>query len=217
MRLPNDEERHAIVGSTGSGKTQFGVWSLSMRSFDRIPWIIVDFKHDSLIGDIPRLTEIDVTGRIPKHRGLYVVRPTPADIDDGLVTTFLFNVWERERTGLFIDEGYMINRLDKGLRTVLTQGRSKRIPVISLSQRPAHISPWLLSESEFKTVFYLEHPADIDRMNEWMPQNDASKLPDYHSYWYQRDGRIFKRMLPCPNKDEIIENFKRRNVRRWFL
>jgi DNA helicase HerA-like ATPase len=217
LRRPGDSDRHAIVGRTGSGKTIFGLWQLSGRSFDRMPWIIVDFKRDEHIARIPRLTEIDVTGSIPKRRGLYVVRPTPTDIDAGVVTEFLFRVWDRERTGLFIDEGYMLPPRDRGLRTVLTQGRSKRIPMISLSQRPAFISPWLLSESEFITAFSLKHPADIERMQDWMPPCDPSTLEPHHCYWYTLHGDEFASFGPCPGPDEVMELFDARRVRRWFL
>lgn len=216
--FPDDTQRHVIVGTTGSGKTTFGAWCLSMRRYDKMPWLLIDFKHDPLIEKIPRLEEIGVRDRIPSQPGLYVVRPLPGEIDDGDVTELLFRVWEKERTGLFFDEGYMIPRLDKGLRTVLTQGRSKQIPIISLSQRPAFISPFLLSESEFKTVFYLDHPADIDRMNEWMPYCDPSTLPDHYSYWYGRKGRQFATLAPCPNEAEILNRFDARRVprRSWL-
>ena len=217
LRFPDDTERHAIVGMTGTGKTTFGLWCLSKRAYHVRPWVIIDFKCETIIADIPRVEEIDIAGKVPKRKGLYVVRPTPSDIDDGLVTDFLFRVWERENTGLFIDEGYMIPRLDKGLRTVLTQGRSKHIPIISLSQRPAFISPFLLSESEYKSTFYLGHPADIERMNEWQPPCLPQELPDHHSYWYGMKGRQFARLGPCPPASEILNTFDDRVVRRWYI
>ena len=217
MRLPNATERHAIIGTTGSGKTVFGLWCLSHRNYHEMPWIIYDFKRDDNIAQIPRLEEIRVNGSIPKRKGLYVMRPDAQDIDDGTVTESLYNIWRRENTGVFIDEGYMIPRLDKGLRTLLTQGRSKHIPMISLSQRPSYISPFLLSESEFKSVFYLQHPADIERVNEWMPACNPAKLPDHASYWYQRDGRIFKQLKPCEPMPKILERFDKRVVKRTLF
>ncbi len=193
------------------------MWCLAQRDFDEKPWIIVDFKVDPMIAEIPRIEEIGTQSKIPKHKGLYVVRPTINDIDDGEVSEMFFRIWNKENTGVFIDEGYMIPRLDRGLRTLLTQGRSKHIPMINLSQRPAFISPWLLSESEFKSVFYLEHPADIERINEYMPPVSPSALPDHHSYWYQRQGRELLRLKPCPGEQEILDMFDRRRVRRWWI
>lgn len=217
MRLPGDTERHAIVGTTGSGKTVFGLWCLAQRNFDEKPWIIVDFKADDMIAKIPKLEQVRIDQAVPKRKGLYVVRPSVSDVDDGAVTQYFFDIWEKENTGVFIDEGYMLPPRDKGLRTLLTQGRSKHIPMINLSQRPAFVSPWLLSESEFKSVFYLEHPADIERMNQYMPDVKPQELPDHYSYWYQREGRELRRMSPCPNESDILSMFERRRVRRWWI
>lgn len=217
MRLPNDTERHVIIGTTGSGKTVFGCWCLSQRNFDEMPWLIVDFKRDDLIGKIPRLEEISIDDKIPKRKGLYVVRPSIVDTEDGAVTDMFYRIWERENIGVFIDEGYMIKPRDTGLRTLLTQGRSKHVPMINLSQRPSFVSPWLLSESEFKTIFYLDNPADIERVNQYMPAVDPSKLPDHHCYWYQRSGRELRSMSPCPPEGEILDAFDRKRVRRWWI
>lgn len=222
MRLPNDTERHVIVGTTGSGKTVFGLWCLSQRSFDRMPWLIVDFKREPFIARIPRITEIGVEDKIPRHKGLYVVRPDARDVDNGDVTQMLFRIWERENTGVFIDEGYMINRLDRGLRTLLTQGRSKHIPMINLSQKPSWISPFLLSESEFKSVFYLDNPYDIEKVHDHMrlpPHADPLLLEDHHSYWYQRQGRQFHYLKPCEPEEQILKRFDARRVirRTWFI
>lgn len=217
-RLPNDTERHAIYGMTGSGKTVFALWCLSLRDFDKKPWIIVDFKRDTIIRQIPRLKEIGVTDKLPKHPGLYVVRPLPSDSKDGTITDFLYRVWQKEYTGLLLDEGYMISRFDTGLQAVLTQGRSKHIPMICLSQKPTWISPFIHSESEFKSVFFLQMPRDIDTVSEWLPGGDPRGLPPHHSYWYQVATRDFRTLGPCPNESQVLNTFDDRIVpRRWRL
>jgi DNA helicase HerA-like ATPase len=230
--FPDDTNRHAIVGMTGTGKTVFGLWCLSQRSYDRIPWIIFDTKLDPIIRELPQLTEVDIRHEPPASRGLYVVRPSPADFDEGLPTQYLYKIWAREGlahsrrrgTGIFIDEGYSFRALDPALRAVLTQGRSKRIPMICLSQRPAWISPFILSESEFKTVFFLQHQSDIKRVSEWLPARDEHgaaidpyTLPDHHSYWYGIKGREFRTLGPCPPEQEILDAFDRRRVRRFIF
>jgi hypothetical protein len=224
LRRPDDTHRHAIYGMTGSGKTVFGLWCLSERSYDKKPWIIVDFKRDPLIKEIPNLNELDVDERIPKRAGLYVVRPHPGDVDEGKVTDFFYRVWAAEKTGLFIDETYMLKQFDRGLRAVLTQGRSKQIPVIALSQKPSWISPFIHSESEFKSVFFLQMPNDIERVKEWLPDRDGNgdrvnpgRLPDHHSYWYGVHGREFAYLGPCAPPARVLEIFDRRKVRRHFF
>lgn len=218
LRLPDDTERHVIVGTTGSGKTIFGLHCLSRRSYDRIPWIIVDFKGDDAIARIPDLREIGIGDAIPKRAGLYVVRPLPEDVDSGAVKDFFFRVWKKERTGLFLDEGYMVPRFDTGLRTLLTQGRSKRTPLITLTQKPVWCSPQLFSESEFKSVFYLDVAGDIAKIGDIMPAVDPRDLPRHWSYWYQRGERLLVRMKPCPPLPRILETFEARiPKRRWWI
>jgi hypothetical protein len=224
LKLPDDGHRHAIFGMTGMGKTVNGLWHLSRRRFDQKPWIIVDFKRDLIVKQIPRLEEIGIDDAIPKRPGLYVVRPEMQDESTGPVTDFFYRVWKREHTGLFIDEGYGVHPRDKGLRAVLTQGRSKRIPVIALSQRPAWVSPFILSESEFKSIFFLQTPADIDRVQEWLPRKhsgnirvDPSSLQPAHSYWYCMHTREFRAFGPCPDENEVLDIFDRRRVKRYFL
>jgi hypothetical protein len=232
LAFPDDTHRHAIFGMTGTGKTVFGLWCLSRRSFTDVPWIIYDFKRDPTIRRLPQLEEVRIDQAPPKHRGLYVVRPSPADVDEGLATQHLYQVWAREGlensrrrgTGIFIDEGYALNARDRALRAVLTQGRSKRIPVIALSQRPAWVSPFILSESEFKTIFFLQHQGDIDRVCEWLPQRDEHGdrvnpylLPKHHSYWYCLTTREFRKLSPCPPEDEVLDLFDNRRVRRHFI
>lgn len=213
MRFPDDSERHAIFGMTGSGKTRFAVWALSRRSFDRMPWTIIDFKGDDLIAKIPGLRELDVTDRPPRKPGLYVVRPLPHETEK--LDEFFWRVWQRGRTGIFLDEGYMLERFDKAYRAILTQGRSKRIPVITLSQSPAWISPWILRESEFITSFYLNTPADIERVMQYMPAN-VSTLPRFHSYMWSVKERELVYLNPVPKDADILARFEVRQPKRLF-
>lgn len=214
MRFPADTDRHSIFGMTGSGKTVFALWCLSRRSYPTMPWIIIDFKCDENIAAIPGLKEISITAKPPKHPGLYVVRPMPHEEEE--VDAFLWRIWERGRTGVYIDEGYMIGRFNKALRAILTQGRSKRIPVITLSQRPAWISPFILSESEFISTFFLHTKADVDRVREWVP--GVREMPrDFCSYYWSVKDRELQYLAPVPPMAEILNRFDLRRPRRRFL
>jgi hypothetical protein len=213
-RLPTDATRHMIVGMTGSGKTQAGVYALSKRSFDKMPWTIIDFKRDKLINKIPRVEEYDYTQRkLPKAPGLYVVRPDPRD-DDELMEQFLFRIWDQEKHGFFLDEGYMIKHHSKGLRALLTQGRSKRTPGILLSQRPAYVSPFLLSESEFIQAFSLRNPNDLDRMHKTIYTKDMPAHKSYKSLWYDVEMNKLTTLAPVPPMAEILSRFDDRVPKR---
>jgi DNA helicase HerA-like ATPase len=100
ITLPRFDKRTAIIGSTGSGKTQLAVWLLSSRDFHKRPWIIFDFKGDELIEAIgPR--EINVYGAPPKKPGLYVVRPIPGR-DDKAVEDFLWLVGNKKTSAFML-------------------------------------------------------------------------------------------------------------------
>jgi hypothetical protein len=217
MRLPNDTQRHAIVGRTGSGKTQAALWHLQKRDYTSKPWIIIDYKGDENIAKIPGLRDIGIKEKPPRHRGLYVVRPLP-DIDDEAVDLLMKRIWENENTGVYLDEGYMIGRFNKYFRTLLTQGRSKHIPVITLSQAPAWVSPFIFRESEFIQSFHLQTPDDAKRIRQFMPNADIENLDDYHSYYWNVLDRELTYLGPVPKLNEILNRFdSKRAVRKWAI
>jgi len=214
--FPNNTQRHAIFGRTGSGKTVAGLWALQRRNYDKSPWIIIDFKGDATIAQIPGLEEISVKSKPPKKPGLYVVRPLPG-VDDDALDIMLWKIWENGKTGVFVDEGYMIPRLNKAYMSLLTQGRSKRIPIITLSQRPAWISPWILSESEFIQVFRLTTKADHERVAQFMPGADVNTLNEYHSWYYNILKSELILLAPVPRENEILDRFDAKRVRRVWI
>jgi hypothetical protein len=214
MRLPNDSQRHAIYGQTGSGKTVAGLWSLEQRSWHRQPWLIYDWKRDPTIARIPRLEEVSVTARLPRHAGLYVVRPMPHDIDE--VEAQLWQVWQRGRTGLFVDEVYRMGRFNKAFDAIMTQGRSKRIPVIGCSQRPSWLAPFYMSESDFHQVLHVPHPDDWRRLQQWIPDLQATRR-DFTSQYYDVARGEMTRLKPVPDEEEILDRFDRKMPRKIKL
>jgi hypothetical protein len=46
-RFPNDNERVMCLGRTGSGKSQMIAFLMAHSSFDRRPWIVIDYKGES--------------------------------------------------------------------------------------------------------------------------------------------------------------------------
>jgi hypothetical protein len=205
-----------IVGMTGTGKTQAGLFALSKRSYHRMPWTIIDFKRDSNIAQIPRVEEYDYKKKVPKKAGLYVVRPDPRD-DPNDIEEFLYKIWEQENHGFFLDEGYAIKQHSKAMRALLTMGRSKRTPGILLSQRPSWISPFLLSESEFIQAFYLKSPADRERMQKVIYTDGYPAHKSYKSLWYDVEMDELTLLKPCPQLPEILERFEARTPRRRIL
>ena len=209
--LPNDRQRITIIGKTGSGKTQAAAWLLSKRSYTTKPWIVFDFKYDDLLGRIPGKEEISLTARLPKYPGLYIVHPGPADKE--AVENMLWTIWQRENTGVYIDEGYMIPRTSAAFQSVLTQGRSKHIPVIMLTQRPVDVTRFAFSEADYVQCFQLTDQRDIKTVREFAPLPVRSDLPDkYFSYWYDSTRNYRAILQPVPQEDTILDRFYSRLV-----
>lgn len=207
MRIPNDRQRLSVYGQTGSGKTIAGLWHLSQRSFDARPWLVLDFKGDEHIGQLPFTDQLS-PGKTPRHAGLYVMRPIPQSNDDDAVEKTLWGIWQQENTGLFVDEGYMIARKSQAFNALLTQGRSKETPVITLSQRPVWMSRFVISEADFHQVFFLADSSDRDTVQRFIPHTmTAESLPRHHSYYYDVGERDFRGLKPVPEPERIYERF----------
>jgi DNA helicase HerA-like ATPase len=214
-RLPGPRDRLAVIGRTGSGKTHFANWALSLSNFDRVPWVIIDYKHDDLIKQLPRLAEIKPDGRDlpkPKHAGLYVTHPLP--LDSEAVEALLWAVWKQGRTGVYIDEAHILP--DKGgLQAILTQGRSKNIPAIVLTQRPSWVSRFVFSEADYYSVFHLNDSRDRKTVGAFVPVDMERILPTRHSWYHDVAANRSYQMRPVPDRDFILETVDERSRARW--
>jgi hypothetical protein len=210
MRLPDDSERLVIAGHTGSGKTHEALHHLSQRSFDVMPWVLLDFKGDDLVASTPITEPADLSDGPPDEPGLYVVKCEHDDGEPGgRVETYLESCLDRGGIGLFVDEGLRLGQHNDGLRALLTQGRSKRCPLIFLTQRPLFVDTFALSESEYLQVFNLPHPDDRKRMGEFIPRDrlDFARLRQagqYCSFWYDVRADRLDLLGPAPPLPAIV-------------
>ncbi len=204
-RLPGPQNRIAIVGSTGTGKTVAGLWHLSNADLLNRPWIIFDFKNDE---NIAELAARELTLReTPKKPGLYVYRPIP-ELHDAEVRAALWRIWKQENIGVFTDEGFMLGserNKNPALNALLTQGRSKNIQMITLSQRPAWMSRFVFSESDFFQVFRLNDRRDYDNIQAMISLDIRRRLPPYHSHYYDVGRDQASILGPVPKRSEIID------------
>jgi hypothetical protein len=196
MRIPEESNRIAIVGATGSGKTQAALWQLSMRDIDTRPWIIFNWKNDSSIDNIPYAQNIELD-EVPIKPGVYIAHPRPDEDTEPL----LWQIWERGGIGVYVDEGYMVGDRNAPFRAILTQGRSKQIPVI------------VLSESEFFQIFRLQHNKDRKSVQEFVSKPIDKRLPEFHSYYYDVSRDSVTVLKPVPSIDTIYATFERKLAR----
>ncbi len=227
ISLPGDSDRLAILGRTGSGKTQAGAWHLSKRSWgedagpDRKPWFVFDTKGEGIFAELHAMGAIvvDVNAAPPKEPGLYIVRPRPI-IDDDAFDLFLWRCWQRGGVGLFFDEGYMVpsgmsGKKHAAFATILTQGRSLEMPIIVNSQRPAWMSRFVWTESGFFQVFALSHSDDVQTVRKFIPKIPREfSLPQFFSYYFDVGTDALTRFSPVPDREEILTRFKARMPKR---
>jgi hypothetical protein len=104
----------------------------------------------------------------------------------------------------------MIDRNDRWFNACLTQGRSRRIPMIVLSQRPVWLSRFVFSEADFFQVFDLTHIKDMDKVAEYIRDDDRKQLEaplkDFHSFYYDVGKRRLETFGPVPKSDKILRD-----------
>jgi DNA helicase HerA-like ATPase len=228
--LPTDKDRMLILGKTGSGKTRAAVYALSKRSLKSKPWVVLNHKGEELINSLvdEGAHFVDDLNWIPKKPGLYIYQPRPGK-DDEEVTELLWGIHAQEHTGLYIDEGYMVGARDPAMQAIFTQGRSKRIPTIVLTQRPVWLSRFAVSEAEFYQIFQLTDDRDRKTVSSFLPfdlgdvmeskVNEVPKLPQFHSVWYDVNKNTLLILSPVPDDDTIIGAFKKQlgTGKKYFL
>ena len=209
FKHPGDAQRLTVIGKTGSGKTQGAAFHLSGRSFDKKPWIVFDFKRDQLLNDLPHTQEWDFTTAVPKKPGIYLTHPLPGQ--DDAVENCLWRIWAKENVGVYVDELYMLNKNSHAFQAILTQGRSKRIPVIMLTQRPVAVTRFAFSEADYIQLYTLTDKRDYKTVKEFMPLPIEAQLPGPYFSWWWDNARNYKAVLkPVPDENTIMDVFHAR-------
>lgn len=204
VRLPNDSDRTVIVGATGSGKTRFGVWLLSVRLLPNRRHFVLDFKGEELFAELG-LTPWPL-GELPEEPGVYWIRVLPGQETE--VSQFFLNCYNTNNILIYTDEAYMLPYQDRWVRACLTQGRSKRIEMITLTQRPVKIDLFFLSEASFFSIFRLNVKDDRKRVSEYMDGRDIPRLPSFHSLWYDVAQDVATTLQPVPSDELLIDAFR---------
>lgn len=222
-RAPDNTNRLVEIGRTGTGKTVVGLWHLTNYPIDVEPWVILNLKGDEHIEGIPNARFLPDLSYVPgkKDRGVFVVSPSIYDLEgslkeDSALDQYLLKLWEREKIGIFVDEGFMLGR-SKPFILNLTQGRSKRIPMIVCTQKPKWITGFVFSEASFIQVFDLNDDKDIQRVEEFVPIDWDSEPPlkPHQSFYYEVATNEIVRFNPCPPMKDINKVFAEKLYRNW--
>ncbi len=115
-----------------------------------------------------------------------------------------------------LDEGFMLPHRPpyRALNAIYTQGRSKNIPVITLSQRPSWLSRFAYSEADHIVYMRLNDRRDRKTISEFTPDTKLWNLdlhqPKYHAKWYDVGQDESFQLLPAPSPDDILQTFEDR-------
>jgi hypothetical protein len=222
IKLPNRSQRTVVVGRTGTGKTVAGLWHLSNYNLE-YPWVLFNFKNDEHINSIAKAQHVDFN-YLPRKRdrGLFVIHVTPYDLkppardEPSTFEKYCMKLWERENVGAFFDESIMIGSNDAFVM-LLTQGRSKEIPMIICTQRPRFISLYAFSEASFIQVFDLNDVRDIQTVEGFVPieWDEEKPLGKHQSFYYEVEEKKLVRLNPTPNMDQLRKVFDEKLHRQW--
>lgn len=220
FHIPGAGHRTVIVGRTGTGKSVFAFHLLSHQDFNRRPWLLIDYKGEDLVrGIVRRAVNVIRPGALPgKEPGIYYMNPTPVIDNEGVEET-LWRIWERGRTGIFFDETFNLPNRSAAVSAILTQGRSKRIPVIACAQRPVNVDRNFFNQADYVCSFSLRQRDDQIEMENYLSLPKfftEGGLPDRHAIWYdvKRDRHCI--LTPCPPPDHILSTLNARIPRRFF-
>lgn len=221
--FPGPSDRVTVNGMTGSGKSTFAIWLFSESAdFQKRPWIFLDFKGEDIINqaldeDIFKPLKIDADLK-RLEPGIYVVHHDARE-GQGPVVQFLWKIYAKGKTGLFLDEATMVPELrgesNSGgpFQSILSQGRSKGIPTYVLAQRPVHVNNMVFTENNYYSAFELSKPEDVKKVAGHIPVHSTNyaevwdpdlMLKDHHSRWYDRKRRISFLLNPCPPENDIL-------------
>lgn len=201
---PND--RYAIFGKTGSGKTKFSLTLAThvVREVNKkaqTPWQVwwLDTKNDPT--DVERLRKWHYTRVKSLNRGkvdedgswsyrYFLLQPS-ANTDDlvSQAQTAIRGALKHKNVLVVVDEYTQVvvsTRMPgKDLKDLFTRGRGLRTGIIGQSQEPTYIPRQLASQATHLFLFDLSLPADREWAKSFCPQyRRPTEMGSKFGFWY---------------------------------
>lgn len=210
MTLPTIKpgQRALVCGRTGSGKSTLANWLLRRT---RYHWVIINPKWTAAYSELPDVVEVEYTGlgsvarvdaALEKHRFVNI-KPHSDYADHEEMDALIMYLHNRyTNIGLCVDELYSIHssaRAGPGLLGWLTRGRELNQSFLGLTQRPAWISQFLFSESDYICAMTLNMGKDRARLVDMTDMVAfAGVLPLRQWLWYDSHASTLTRYGPVP-------------------
>lgn len=216
INLPGPQDRTAIFGCTGSGKTVGALWHLSQKKFDVQPWMVYNPSQDSKFDLIEHAQQVDLDF-IPTKPGLYVANFYPSDKVQ--LEENLGKILRKGNCGVYVDEGYL-GGSSPSLFNIIIAGRKLGIPVIYLAQRPVEKqgAPIVTigANSEFVQIYELPRESDWHNIFEIIPERHWQRQigtleagmefveRKFHSLYWDRNARKISKLGPVPKVEALV-------------
>ena len=190
--IPKPNDRIAVIGQNGSGKTVL-LGKMLKSVYGRLPVYVLNTKDDEVFDKrhFPKAFHTDTIKDIdPRKRPLTIYTPVGEElIDRDLLDDFLQQRFNEGRCITIIDELSQVvsaNREGIGFVNLLSRGRSRWCGVWMGSQRPANVSRLPFSESKGFYVFRLNDRKDRERVAEFTHPDIGEVMPGQYQFWFYR-------------------------------
>lgn len=204
--LPLSGERAFVCGTTGSGKTAL-VCFILIR-LDMSPIFIYDTKNEEKFPRLPNSRVVtnqdEANAAFADQTVDYIVyRPIEIHNADELDNILEYHYHHYPNSVAYVDEledfASSGSYLRRGLKNILSRGRSRGITTIMATQRPSGIPLKAITESQKYYVLELGWADDFDKMRKAIPSfTDTDDLPKYGFYYYDRQTKVLTRYSAVP-------------------
>lgn len=201
----NPGKRAIVAGRTGSGKSTLAKWMLQVSPGH---WVIINPKNTAAYNSLPDSLNIDgidlkkIAKSIEEHR-FTIVTPKANQLQPETLD-LLINWLHSDYTnlGICVDELYAVHKngvAGEGLIGLLTRGRELKQSFFGLTQRPAWLSKFLFSESDYIGGMALNLVDDRKRMFDFTGKKAfLEKLPERDWLWYDVAADNLRAFNPVP-------------------
>lgn len=209
------DERWAIIGKSGSGKSIFARWIDYQYFLAHWPIVIVDPKKryvDAALGDSystdPAKSTVSSPYRItdghfnPDAR-VQIYLPTFPAINDPVLNKLFFQLLERGGVVLHIEDMSQVANESKspmGLTALMTDGRAAEVVMLMCAQRPVGIPRNMIDQAENFVFFRMPDIDDRTRASKILGDKRVERtiLPKRY-FWYLHEGDDFPtKFAPLP-------------------
>lgn len=198
------DERWAIIGKSGSGKSVFARWIDYQYYKANWPIVIVDPKKryvDAALGDDFALSPAESTiakpwkntdGVFNPEAKVQIYLPTFPAIQDPVLNRLCFGLLERGGVVLHIEDMSQVATESKspmGLTALMTDGRAAEVVMLMCAQRPVGIPRNMIDQAENFVFFRMPDIDDRLRASKILGDKrvETTILPKRY-FWYLHEG-----------------------------